>query len=225
MTRRSGKHSSGRYRVRVRSLALLFAIALLIGAGVGSTVALLQDKTEAVENAFTYGKVSCEVLEDFNKEHNAYVKRNVRIKNTGNTDAYIRVLLVFTWKDKDGNVFVNKPVENRDFQINLALSNGWIVSRNNVGAYLYYKNPVKAGGETPILIDSLVQINGANVPENGDYQLSVEVVADAVQAAPAQAVTDAWDEATVNADGTLSIQGGISYEGDPAEADPATSGT
>lgn len=219
MTKRGGRHSSGRYRVRIRSLALLFAIALLVGAGVGSTVALLQDKTDAVENAFTYGKVSCEVLEDFNKENNTYVKRNVRIKNTGNTDAYIRVLLVFTWKDANGNVFVNKPVENRDFQINLALSNGWIVSRNTVGAYLYYKNPVKAGGETPVLIDGLIQIAEANKPENGSYQLSVEVVADAVQANPADAVDDAWDGVTVNADGTLNIQGGISYEGDPTEAD------
>lgn len=219
MTKRGGRHCSGRYRVRVRSLALLFAIALLIGAGVGSTVALLQDKTDAVENTFSYGKVSCEVLEDFNRENDVYIKRNVRIQNTGNTDAYIRVLLVFTWKDKDGNVFVNKPVENRDFQINMDLSKGWIVSRSTIGAYVYYKNPVAPGQSTPNLIDSLFQIDGANVPENGAYHLSVEVVAEAVQANPAQAVNDAWDEATVNADGTLSIQGGISYEGDPTEAD------
>ena len=219
MTKRGGRHSSGRYRVRIRSMALLFAIALLVGAGVGSTVALLQDKTDAVENTFTYGKVSCAVQEDFNKENNIYIKRNVCIQNTGNTDAYIRVLLVFTWKDKDGNVFVNKPVENRDFQINMDLSQGWIVSRSTIGAYIYYKNPVAPGQSTPNLIDSLFQIDGANVPENGAYHLSVEVVAEAVQANPAQAVNDAWDEATVNADGTLSIQGGISYEGDPTEAD------
>lgn len=225
MTRQGGRHSSGRYRVRIRSIALLFAIALLVGAGVGSTVALLQDKTDAVENTFTYGKVSCAVQEDFNKENNIYVKRNVRIQNTGNTDAYIRVLLVFTWKDKDGNVFVNKPVENRDFQANMNLSQGWIISRNTIGSYIYYKNPVAPGQSTPNLIDSLFQIDGANVPENGAYHLSVEVVAEAVQANPAQAVNDAWDEATVNADGTLSIQGGISYEGDPTEADQATSGT
>ena len=208
MTKRGGRHCSGRYRVRVRSLALLFAIALLIGAGVGSTVALLQDKTDAVENTFSYGKVSCEVLEDFNRENDVYIKRNVRIQNTGNTDAYIRVLLVFTWKDKDGNVFVNKPVENRDFQINMDLSKGWIVYRSTIGAYVYYKNPVAPGQSTPNLIDSLFQIDGANVPENGAYHLSVEVVAEAVQANPAQAVNDAWDEATVNADG-----------GDPTEAD------
>ena len=219
MTKRGGRHSSGRYRVRIRSLALLFAVALLIGAGVGSTVALLQDKTEAVENTFTYGKVSCKVQEKFENEYGAYVKRDVRIQNTGNTDAYIRALLVFTWKDAEGNVFVNKPVEGKDYQINLALSNGWIVSRNAFGAYLYYRNPVAPGASTPNLIDSLFQVDGANVPEDGAYHLSVEVVADAVQANPAQAVNDAWDEATVNADGTLNIQGGITYEGDPAEAD------
>ena len=121
MTDRKGK---GRYRVQVRSLALLIALVLLAAAGVGATVAFLHMKTDSIQNDFTYGKVSCEVLESFEKEDDFYEKRDVRIKNTGNTDAYIRVLLVFTWKDQDGNVFVNRPEVDRDYQINLALSNG-----------------------------------------------------------------------------------------------------
>ena len=211
MAKRGGKYDSGRYRIRARSLALLIAVALLVGAGIGSTLALLQDKTEAVENGFTYGKVSCEVQESFEEENHVYVKRDVKVKNTGNTDAYIRVLLVFTWKDADGSVFANRPVENRDFQINLALSNGWIVSNNDAGAYIYYKNPVAPGESTPILIDSVRQAAEANLPEDGDYALSVEVVADAIQAAPAAAVTEAWPDAAVSADGTLTIRAGNTY--------------
>lgn len=213
MAKRRGRYSSGRYRIPVRSLILLLTLVLLIGSGIGMTVGFLSTRTEPVQNDFTYGKVSCEVLETFGKESNRYIKRDVRIKNTGNTSAYIRVLLVFTWKDANGNVYVNKPQINKDYQINPDISNGWSIYQNSIGTYsYYYKYPVAAGKETPNLIDSLSQIPGVVGPENGKYALSVEIVADAVQAEPADAVTNAWDGATVGADGALTITGGFSHE-------------
>ena len=213
MAKRRGRYSSGRYRIPVRSLILLLTLVLLIGSGIGMTVGFLSTKTEPVQNDFTYGKVSCEVLETFGKENNRYIKRDVRIKNTGNTSAYIRVLLVFTWKDANGNVYVNKPQINKDYQINPDISNGWSIYQNSIGTFsYYYKYPVAAGEETPNLIDSLRQTPGVVGPENGKYALSVEIVADAVQAEPADAVKDAWDGATVGADGTLTITGGFSHE-------------
>ena len=213
MAKRRGRYSSGRYRIPVRSLILLLTLVLLIGSGIGMTVGFLSTRTEPVQNDFTYGKVSCEVLETFGKENNRYIKRDVRIKNTGNTSAYIRVLLVFTWKDKDGNVYVNKPQINKDYQINPDLSKGWSIYQNSIGTFsYYYKYPVAAGEATPNLIDSLRQTPGVVGPENGKYALSVEIVADAVQAEPADAVTNAWDGATVGEDGALTITGGVSYE-------------
>ena len=213
MAKRRGRYSSGRYRIPVRSLILLLTLVLLIGSGIGMTVGFLSTRTEPVQNDFTYGKVSCEVLETFDKENNRYIKRDVRIKNTGNTSAYIRVLLVFTWKDKDGNVYVNKPQINKDYQINPDLSKGWSIYQNSIGTFsYYYKYPVAAGEATPNLIDSLRQTPGVVGPENGKYALSVEIVADAVQAEPADAVTNAWDGATVDEDGALTITGGVSHE-------------
>ena len=213
MAKRRGRYSSGRYRIPVRSLILLLTLVLLIGSGIGMTVGFLSTKTESVHTDFTYGKVSCEVLETFGKDNNRYIKRDVRIKNTGNTSAYIRVLLVFTWKDANGNVYVNKPQINKDYQINPDISNGWSIYQNSIGTFsYYYKYPVAAGEETPNLIDSLRQTPGVVGPENGKYALSVEIVADAVQAEPTDAVTDAWDGATVGADGALTITGGDSHE-------------
>ena len=214
MAKRRGRYSSGRYRIPVRSLILLLTLVLLIGSGIGMTVGFLSTRTEPVQNDFTYGKVSCEVLETFGKDNNnRYIKSGVRIKNTGNTSAYIRVLLVFTWKDEKGNVYVNKPQINEDYQINPDISNGWSIYQNSIGTFsYYYKYPVAAGEETQNLIDSLRQTPGVVGPENGKYALSVEIVADAVQAEPADAVTNAWDGATVDADGTLTITGGVSYE-------------
>lgn len=209
------RRTSGRYAVRTRSLLLIAALLLLLGLGIGSTVALLQTRTPEVRNEFTYGNVSSKVLESFGDEYGAYIKRNVRVQNTGNTSAYIRVLLVFTWKDADGNVFVNRPEETKDFRINLNLDDDWILVKNEIGAYLYYKYPVAPGAETPILIDSLRQSAGVTGPENGKYALSAEIITDAIQANPPDAVQEAWAGVQVDEAGAITVQGGVSY--DPPE--------
>ena len=134
------------------------------------------------------------------------------------TNTYHLLLTTLTirkegWQDVDENVYVNKPQINEDYQINPDISNGWSIYQNSIGTYsYYYKYPVAAGEETPNLIDSLRQTPGVVGPENGKYALSVEIVADAVQAEPADAVTNAWDGAKVGADGALTITGGFSHE-------------
>ena len=84
-----GAHVRRRRKVRIRmnkTAATLMAIIMLIGAVIGSTVAFLITNTGPVENTFAYASVSCEVKEDFNGS----TKKDVQIKNTGSTDAYIR---------------------------------------------------------------------------------------------------------------------------------------
>lgn len=202
------KHRPG----RAKALLLIASLAVLLTATVGSTAAWLVSKPAAVENNFVPGKVACKVLEDFGKGSGTYVKSNVRVKNTGNTDAYIRVLLVFTWKDKDGNIFSNKPQEGKDYQIdmdNMYLTD-WIMQKSDTGVYFYYKKRVAPSAETGKLIESLYQIAGVTGPENGKYKLSVDILADAVQADPPQAVADSWGVAVEN--GEIKVQGGVGHE-------------
>ena len=199
------KHRPG----RAKALLLIASLAVLLTATVGSTAAWLVSKPAAVENDFVPGKVACQVLEDFGAESGASVKRNVRVKNNGNTDAYIRVLLVFTWKDDAGNIFSNKPQEDKDYQINKNLTD-WIMQESDAGVYFYYKKPVAPGAETGKLIDSLRQADGVTGPENGKYKLSVDILADAVQADPPQAVADSLGVAVEN--GEIKVQGGVSNE-------------
>lgn len=199
------KHRPG----RAKALLLIASLAVLLTATVGSTAAWLVSKPAAVENDFVPGKVACQVLENFGTESGASVKRDVRVQNTGNTDAYIRVLLVFTWKDKDGNIFSNKPQEDKDYQINKNLTD-WIKQESDAGTYYYYKKPVAPGEETDVLIELLRQADGVTGPENGKYKLSVDILADAVQADPPEAVADSWGVAVEN--GEIKVQGGVSHE-------------
>ena len=199
------KHRPG----RAKALLLIASLAVLLTATVGSTAAWLVSKPAAVENNFVPGEVACQVLEDFGTESGTSVKRNVCVKNTGNTDAYIRVLLVFTWKDKDGNIFSNKPQEGKDYQINKNLTD-WIKQESDAGTYYYYKKRVARDAETDVLIELLRQADGVTGPENGKYKLSVDILADAVQANPPEAVADSWGVAVEN--GEIKVQGGVSNE-------------
>ena len=199
------KHRPG----RAKALLLIASLAVLLTATVGSTAAWLVSKPAAVENDFVPGKVACQVLEDFGTESGTYVKRGVCVKNTGNTDAYIRVLLVFTWKDKEGNIFSNKPQEGKDYQINKNLTD-WIKQESDAGTYYYYKKPVARDAETDVLIELLRQADGVTGPENGKYKLSVDILADAVQANPPEAVADSWGVAVENDE--IKVQGGVSHE-------------
>ena len=202
------KHRPG----RAKALLLIASLAVLLTATVGSTAAWLVSKPAAVENDFVPGKVACQVLEDFGTESGTYVKSNVRVKNNGNTDAYIRVLLVFTWKDDKGNIFSNKPQEDKDYQIVMDDLTNWIMQKSDAGLYFYYKKPVAPEEETSKLIDSLRQIAGVTGPENGKYKLSVDVLADAVQADPPEAVKDSWGVAVENGEIKIKTQGGVSNE-------------
>ena len=163
-----------------RSFVLVVSVLVLLVGIVGASLAYLTMKTSAVKNEFTYGKVSCEVEEDFRDG----VKKDVSIKNTGNIPAFIRVRLVFTWKDADGSVYGTAPqAGDYTLEINEA---GW---KTDANGYYYCTQPVAAGELTPILIKSCKPNDGRN-PEG--YALSVEILADAIQSQPAKAVEEAW---------------------------------
>ena len=167
-----------------RSFVLVVSVLVLLLGIVGASLAYLSMKTEPVKNEFTYGKVSCEVLETFDDG----VKSNVRIKNTGNIPAYIRARVVVTWKNENGYIYGTKPVLGKDysFDFNPNLINDWTEG----GVYVYFPEPVKPNTETQWMLYDCKKTENANVPEG--YDLSVEILADAIQSEPAKAVEEAW---------------------------------
>lgn len=178
--------SSGRGRKRKprinKAAVLLTAAVLLIGTVVGSTVAYLIAQTDAVENTFEYAKVSCEVKEDFNGN----TKENVQITNTGSTDAYIRATYVVNWLDAQGNIVASDP-EGYSYTLTENPDRVWT---KGTDGYFYYLSPVAPDASTP---GSLLTCTVTR-PENPEYRLSVEILADAIQSEPANAVKEAWGE-------------------------------
>ena len=171
---------------RVGSGFVLLILAAVLA--IGGTLAYIIANTASVENKFTPGEVRCEVEETF--KHN--VKSDVKIKNTGNTAAYIRATYVVTWQKDDGTVNGKMPVVGTDYTIEFAENSDWKL----IGDYWYYTSPVAAGGETGVLIASCKLAEGAAVPTG--YHLSVEIIASAIQSEPASVVAEKWHVAVDN---------------------------
>ena len=75
-------------RAKTWKALIVAALAVVIlTAAVGGTMAWLSTKTQELTNTFEPAKVTCAVEEDFTDKT---TKKDVRIKNTGTTDAYIR---------------------------------------------------------------------------------------------------------------------------------------
>lgn len=179
------KKSRRRRVMRNRAILLIASAALVCALAAAGAVAFLIDDTEAVKNEFTPSYVTCEVEESFDKATGE--KSNVRIQNTGDIPAYIRVALVTYCVDGNGNVDGTKTAAIPAF----TMGAGWVKS----GEYYYFTKPVAAGALTDTaLIDSITL-------ENGQV---VEVIASAIQSEPANAVNEAWG-VTVDGNGNLTV--------------------
>lgn len=166
-------------RWRKELMLLCFTIVLLVGI-VGGTVAFLVDKTNSIENQFSYSTVSCLVQETMNGNE----KSNISIQNTSSTSAYIRAKVVVTWQDNNGNVYGKAPGLDTDYTMS-ELGTEWVTFED----YYYCTSPVASGENTPQMFASIEQIGKNPAP---GYTLCVEILADAIQSSPARAVGEAW---------------------------------
>ena len=187
---------------RKSRITLLAILTLAICLAVGSTLAYLFDITGVVTNAFDPGVVTTAVTETFDGD----VKSDVKIKNTGNVEAYLRASIVVNWKDANGNVYGKyEPVAGTNYTLDLAT--GWIKSEDD--GFYYWPEPVLSDDENPTNCSTGNLINScslgerpADLPEG--YYLSVEILGSGIQSRPDAAVEKAWPAVKV-VDGKLAL--------------------
>lgn len=172
-----------------RSFVVLAALLVLVLGIVGTTLAWLTDTTEDQTNTFEYAKVSCEVLETVTDT----TKSDVRIKNTGNTDAYIRATYVVTYRD-DTESILYEPLD-RNWNVDLSNkinTESWVQGKDG---YWYCKTPVAPGEETPALFKAPINGNGRFLDGGRSIEQAityVEILATAIQSQPVKAMGEAW---------------------------------
>lgn len=213
-----------------KSKALLVSLILLLSVSVGGTVAYLIHTAGPLDNVFTLSKITTDIEEELNGD----VKSNVKVKNTGNTEAYIRAAVVVTWKDQKGNVYGQMPKActdpncqhsscGADYVIHYDLvtsGEGWIKSSDG---FYYWTKPVlsqeedttadKSQCKTGVLISTCKPLNAA--PETG-YYLNVEIIGSGIQSKPTSVVTTNWSSGVTgvaNDETTLEIKTQTSTSG------------
>ena len=188
-----------------KKIILFASVALLLSVSVGTTLAYVFTNSGPIKNIFKPSKVSCAVVENDGDPVSGAVtltgevKEAVRIKNTGDTDAYIRVAVVVNWASEDGSkIWAQKPVGS-DYTIAYDLSNGWIDGGDGFFYYSKAVSPDSSNNLTSVLIEKAELLSGVTAPTGTDstqYYLSVEIVASAIQ--PTAEAVKAWSNGVVS---------------------------
>lgn len=160
--------------------AILVSVLLLLGVTVSGTLAYLTANTDPVKNTFTPSKVTNEIEEKF--EDN--VKSSIIVKNTGDTEAYVRVKLVTYRVDDYGN-HIGGEAKIPAF----TLGSDWFEQ----DGYYYYKLPVAVGASSGDLLASGSSIKLEKYTDADGGKQVIEVIAESIQSKPVETVKDVWE--------------------------------
>ena len=165
-------------RMKKKSLLLVAGIVLMLTIAIGGTIAYIVTNTESITNTFEPGKVPITIGEN---TFDGKTKSNVYVINKGNVSAYIRAKIIVTWKNAQGEVS-GTPVTASDY--NMVINNtDWTKD----GDFYYYNDSVEERGTTGYLINSCRK---TAIPPDG-YDLSVEIIAESIQADGMDGVSNA----------------------------------
>lgn len=189
------RHLQRRRKRRSKKTGMLFLSLLLVATMmVGGTVAWLSTKSAPITNTFLPTKVTCKVTERF--DGRTGVKSNVNVENTGDIDAYIRVKLV-SYRTNDAGQHIGGTAELPEFN----LGKGWVEH----GGYYYYTKPVKPNQKPEADLTEEMTLKGNCDGADGGHQ-AIDVMAEAIQSVPEDAVQAAWGEDfSIDADGSLRV--------------------
>lgn len=189
-----------------KAAVFLCSLFLILNVSIVGTMAYLITMTEPAINTFTPAAVPNEITEKFDDA----VKNDVKVKNVGDADAYIRVKVIPTWAELDaegnatGSVHAAKPVYGVDFvwcyQNPLGkddtadytsgtmeqVGKGWV---SGLDGYYYYTQRVSCKenqNSTQILFTGckpcIDQQTGRTPNQPEGYALSIEILSQSVQA-------------------------------------------
>lgn len=192
-------------KLNKKLLTLLLSFLVIAVFAVGSTVAFLYNTDGPKTNVFTPSQVTTKVEETIS----GTTKSNVMIKNTGDTDAWIRAYVVITWQDKDGNVYGQMPVVSDSCEVENCTEHDCHIkynkeewSKGNPDGFWYCMSEVEAGKESPILINTCSSVG--NSPDT-KYHLNVEIIGSGIQSVPDTVFNNVWGESSglkVSSNGT-----------------------
>lgn len=159
----------------MKTRSLYFALLLvLIFILCGTVIAYMFTQTGYEENSLQPATVACQVVETFSDG----AKTSIKIKNTGNIKAYLRLRLVSYWVDSEGAI-APKTSTMPSFSLN---TTDWIAGANHT---YYYKTPVDPNVDEGLTSDLLETGSSLTLaPDEDGCSQVVEIFAEAIQSEP-----------------------------------------
>ncbi len=158
-------------RTHKRVVLLCLAAVLVVAAAIGGTLAWLTSTPNSITNTFVPGEVPNLVTED---PFDGTTKSNVRVQNTGNVDAYIRVALVPIWRNVSDNNGAGIAATLSQLTFTGFPGTKWT---EGTDGYYYYEDRVTPGASTEALIGTAK----VNVTHEGKY-LELQILSQSIQA-------------------------------------------
>lgn len=166
-----------KFVVLLASLALVLSVMLTV-TGV---LAYLHTGGYEVKNTFVNTGVPNHVVESIEDK----AKKDVKIQNDGDIDAFVRAMVIVNWVNDKGEIYYIAPEENTDYTLTWTpdtdtmaegVQTNWVKGSDG---YYYHKTSIAPGGMTDILLTECKEKERSNKPEG--YYLSVEIVAQTIQ--------------------------------------------
>lgn len=161
-------------KLNKKGIALLISAVLILSVAVGTTIAFLVDSTEDVTDNFTPAKVVCDVTNSGD---------SWSVKNVENINAYIRVAVIVNETNGE-NLKWNGAVN-----ATITPTENW----QKVENYYYYNGEVAPDTSVTFgTIDTTALTNA-----------KIQVLAEAIQSTPNEAVETAWGMTYANSTWTI----------------------
>ncbi len=176
---------------------MITLVVLSLIATVGTAYALMRKETPVVENTFTPAVVQCEVHQNLTHDGTPkYVTQHddIRVKNTGNVAAYVRIRFVSYWMAYNDKNDEWEIVPKTSVMPELHIENGWIQGSDYT---YYYPTPIAPDAYTSFIINT----EAVPLATDGDYVQVLEVFAEAIQSLPTDAANSSWGVTLI--DGTI----------------------
>ncbi len=164
-----------------KAVSILCISVALTTAIVGATLAFLKTKTGPLDVEFQPSAVSVSKTAD-----------GRGVVNDGDVDVYVRAAMIFTWKStaEENSIMSSAPVSGINY--NMSVAEGWVKAADG---FWYCREPLSPD-EIRDAISSVTLIGNAPL----GYGLSTELLVDAIQADPEDAVLESWKSGVTEVD-------------------------
>lgn len=169
---------------KIRPLVIVTALALVIA--IGSFAAYFTSTDKAV-NEYTVGNVTVEIDETFEIPDGGVtpgskITKDVKIKNTGKNDCYVRIKAVFS--DSDMEKHCTLDLNTSDFVY------------NESDGYYYYKKVLPVGDSTDSLFTKVTVSDEITQEQIKDFDIIV--YAEGYQSEGFDSYQEAWEHYQIN---------------------------